>query len=143
MIGAKATVRWDQARADLAVRGAAQRAVVATVHAVLEQGTVLINSPPKSGIIYRRRGVVHQASAPGEPPATDLGTLVQSGYASYPEQSDLFVVTGYANWGAAHAIFLELGTQNMEPRPFARPALDFCAPQFPTRMNFELRAAAL
>ena len=33
---------------------------------------------PRTGRIYRRGGVVHQASAPGEAPASDTGELRQS-----------------------------------------------------------------
>lgn len=35
----------------------------------------LIKAPPKTGRIYRRKGRVHRASAPFEPPAEDRGKL--------------------------------------------------------------------
>ena len=39
---------------------------------------IKIQSPPKTGRIYRHGNVEHQASAPGEAPATDTGNLVNS-----------------------------------------------------------------
>ena len=39
---------------------------------------IKIQSPPKTGRIYRHGKVEHQASAPGEAPATDTGNLVNS-----------------------------------------------------------------
>ncbi|RVC47580.1 hypothetical protein EN781_00135 [Mesorhizobium sp. M4A.F.Ca.ET.090.04.2.1] len=101
------------------VRQAALQAVVRATESVVEEGTSLILDTPKSGKIYERRGIKHQASAPGEPPASDTGRLVQSGHAEY----DTKAISGTAVWSAAHAEALEHGTQNMEPRPFARQAL--------------------
>jgi len=95
------------------------RCVIRGTEAVAEEATSLILEAPKTGRIYRRRGVTHQASAPGEPPASDTGRLVQSQRTEY-DQSEL---TGTAIWSAGHAEYLEHGTSKMAPRPFARPAL--------------------
>ena len=72
----------------------------------------LIRKPPKTGNIYtigRRR---HQASAPGEPPATLSGELLRS---------IKFRVAGwdFMEFGdeAEHGKFLETGTRKMEARP--------------------------
>lgn len=60
--------------------------------AVVRAGRYFVNavkktlSGPRSGRIYRgRRGRLHQASAPGEPPATQTGKLRQSITMSEPE----------------------------------------------------------
>jgi len=133
------TVTWDQGPIDAKMREAALRAVVAGVEAIVTEGTRLIASPPKTGRIYTRRGIKHQASAPGQPPATDTGMLMASGKGIYPDQQGLFTVTGWANWSTAYARFLELGTEKMAPRPYARPALDTCAPVFIAALAGELR----
>jgi HK97 gp10 family phage protein len=139
------TVKWDSAVVDAKVRAAATRAVVAVTEAILEEGTRLIASPPKTGRIYHRRSPdrSHQASAPGEPPAADLGALIASGRAKYPEGGDPNLVRGIANWSSEHARFLELGTEKMEPRPFARPALETCAPLLQPGMKAQLKVEGL
>jgi len=89
---------------------------------VLNDGNRSIASGDKTGKIYSRRGVEHQASAPGEPPATDTGELIASGRAgaemgpSGPE--------GIVEWTAPHAVHLEYGTRKMAARPFANPAVE-------------------
>lgn len=103
---------------------------------------LLLATPPKSGRVYTqfyftrirdvprgtpgRLGVwgsrpPHQASAPGEPPASDYGLLLNS----------LHHVVGFDGEGPytdigsdlRYSVYLELGTRYMEPRPFLRPAL--------------------
>jgi len=60
---------------------------------------------------------IHQASAPGESPATDTGFLVSSIKADRKELSArVFSSLNYAFW-------LEYGTTKMEARPFLAPAL--------------------
>lgn len=67
------------------------------------------------------RAAPHTASAPGEPPASDTGFLMSS-------IRHVIAVdeTVYASIGSdlEYALYLELGTRYMEPRPFMRPALD-------------------
>jgi HK97 gp10 family phage protein len=113
------TVEWHGDAILAQVRAAAMRGVVRGTEGVLEEGTSLILDGPKTGRIYRRGGVSHQASAPGEAPASDSGRLVQSGRTEF-DQNDL---SGTAQWSTAYAEALEHGNENMEPRPFARPAL--------------------
>lgn len=101
------------------IRQAALRGAMAGIAIVEQKAVDFIVSGEKTGKIYRRRGVVHQASAPGEPPASDTGRLVGS------RETTLDAV----NLGAKLAFHtdyawrLEAGTLNMEPRPFARRAL--------------------
>lgn len=67
------------------------------------------------------RTTEHQASAPGEPPASDYGFLLGS-IRHVMKVGD----TVYAQIGSDldYALWLELGTRFMAPRPFMRPALD-------------------
>lgn len=113
------TVTWDDRDVLARIRKGALQGVLVGAQAVHETGTQKIQDPPKTGKVYRRRGVTHQASAPGQPPASDTGRLVGSG--------DVFLdpenISARVNWGVGHALPLELGTEKMEPRPFARPSL--------------------
>ena len=78
-----------------------------------------IQNPPKSGRIYRRGNVAHQASAPGEAPATDTGALVNSAYTK--KLADADYETGFT---VEYAAALEFGTPKIEPRPYLRPAVE-------------------
>lgn len=102
-----------------AVRTAAARAVVRGTESVRAEAIKLILRTAKTGRLYLRGAVVHQASAPGEPPASDTGRLVNSIRTTY--SADKLVGTVVA--GTEYAPALEYGTQRMEPRPFMRPAL--------------------
>lgn len=77
-----------------------------------------ITSEPKHGILYDRPGgKPHRASAPGEPPASDTGTLVNSIQTRHVAELESQVVVG-AEYGAE----LEYGRVRVAPRPFVRPA---------------------
>lgn len=76
-----------------------------------------IQSGPKTGRTYRRRGVTHQASAPGETPASDTGVLVGSIY--HERESELAATVGSR---LAYAMHLEHGTIHMAARPVWTPA---------------------
>lgn len=79
----------------------------------------LIATSPATGRKYGG----HRASAPGEPPATDTGGLLSN----WPGPQKNFTATGAevkGGPGQEYAIHLELGTINMDSRPFMRPALD-------------------
>ena len=78
-----------------------------------------IMNPPKSGRIYRRGNVAHQASAPDEAPATDTGALVNSAYTK--KLADADYETGFT---VEYAAALEFGTPKIEPRPYLRPAVE-------------------
>ncbi len=133
-------VTWEPAEALARIRAGAMKGVVAATELVLERATVKIMSGPKTGRIYRRRGVVHQASAPGEAPANDLSSLALSGAAFYSTEAPTDpviavnaageanlapdVLVGRVNWSSDHAAPLEFGTEKMDPRPFARNTLE-------------------
>ena len=98
-----------------------------------------------SGREYVRKGVVHRASASGEPPAVDTGRLrasisvnwsdsgsdratvaspaVSSDGVGQPsrEGGEFRVVVGT---NVSYALPLETGTPRMSPRPFIRPSFD-------------------
>lgn len=112
-------VEWNQEEVERRIRLGAWRGVLIGAYSVQERGTELLQNPPKSGRIYQRRGVRHQASAPGEAPASDTGRLAGSSDV-LPDQPNL---SARVNWSASHARPLELGTQSIEPRPFARRSL--------------------
>jgi hypothetical protein len=90
-----------------------------------------------SGRIYRKYKPrrIHQASAPGEPPAPDTGLLRASlGHEVGQDADGLYADIGYGvnveagvDEGdtsiADIAEYLEVGTRHMEARPFLRPAL--------------------
>lgn len=113
-------VWWEGPQFVQRVNRAVMRGIVKGCEGVRNEAIRLIQSGPKTGRIYTRRGVSHQASAPGEPPASDTGRLVNSIATNYEPDK----LMGIIQFGTEYAPFLEFGTQKMEPRPFARPALD-------------------
>lgn len=72
---------------------------------------------PHSGRVYRRRGRLHKASAPGEYPATETGRLLKSaGTAVTKDEGEFGVNTFYAS-------FLAHGTRKMAKRRMAKEAM--------------------
>lgn len=67
------------------------------------------------------RRVPHQASAPGQPPATDTGRLLASIHHILEGEGQHTVA--HVGSDVNYALFLELGTRYMAARPFLRPAL--------------------
>lgn len=119
IFGDAVTVTWRGNEVLASVRAAGVTALVRGTEAVKDEVVQLINSPPKTGRVYRRNGVVHQASAPGQPPAGDTGDLASKIGTSV----DANKITGTVEFYSTHAKHLEYGTRNMAPRPFARVAL--------------------
>lgn len=115
-----AEVRFNTAAILERAREGAKRGIVAATEEVRNEALRLILETPKSGRTYRRRGVVHQASAPGQPPASDTGTLVGRITTNYDRLDQL---VGVVTARTAYAAYLEFGTRRMAPRPFMRPAL--------------------
>lgn len=89
-----------------------------------------IQRGPKTGRVYRRRGIVHQASAPGQPPATDTGFLVNSIYVERDGPARMTVGSRLA-----YAAYLEFGTQRMAPRPAWIPAVEKARPEFEAQLR--------
>lgn len=72
----------------------------------------------KTGRIYKRGGTVHQASAPGEAPAIDKGTLVNSIEVGSDGRGKYRLTIG-----AKQAEGLEKGTRKVAARRFVEPAI--------------------
>lgn len=88
------------------------------------------------GRIYIRRGRTHQASAPGQMPATDTGNLA----GSMQHELDRSKGVGYYYTSVEYAPYLEYGTTRMLARPFLTPAAERARPRFIRRMsNLESR----
>ena len=86
--------------------------------------------PSKVVAVYKSDGKVnldpfHQASAPGEAPATDTGRLMGSIY--FDREGPLTATVGSK---LAYAEWLEYGTSRMAPRPYFRPAVEAVRPKF-------------
>ncbi len=80
------------------------------------------------------RAAAHVASAPGEPPSSDTGSLLAS--ITHEIRVENGVVTAYIGSSKEYAIWLEKGTwwhdaaggQHIAPRPFLVPALHIVVP---------------
>jgi hypothetical protein len=106
--------------------------------AVRVQATAVrsIQRGPKSGRRYRRGSKWHQASAPGQAPATDTGALASS-VARVDGTMESAVGTGL-NYGRD----LEFGTSKMAARPWLLPALESQRQYFAAGINKLLEKAA-
>lgn len=113
------SVDWNGEAVLAKVRAGTLRGVIKATLGVHEEANSLILDTPKTGRVYHRRSVAHQASGPGEPFASDTGATIQSGRTEF----DAEALTGTVHWSTAQAGFLEFGTETMSPRPYARPAL--------------------
>lgn len=106
-----------------ALQGRAERTLNQSVAALaLKIRTIavdLVHKGPKSGHMYGD----HQASAPGEAPASDTGDLARSIKVRKGEDGTYYVVAS-----ASYASYLEFGTEQMEARPFMTPAFAEAVP---------------
>ena len=97
---------------------------------------------PKSGRMSRvsKSGKLHQASAPGEMPAVDVGSLINS----LDYEVDLLRPHGELKVGAESAIHLEFGAPRagIEARPFIAPTWDALHPYFQLKVKLALDRAA-
>lgn len=109
------TIQWFGPQVVQDVRAGVVRGLVRGTEAVRTDAVSRINNPPKTGRMYGK----HQASAPGESPATDTGALANSVSTSV----DQAALTGNVNFGTGYSAALEFGTAKIAPRPYARPAL--------------------
>jgi HK97 gp10 family phage protein len=113
------------------------KAVTATALQVDGDIKKAIQRGAKSGRVYVRRGKSHQASAPGQAPATDTGSLVSS--IKFKQVTRL---TAEVESRLAYAAFLEFGTQRMAARPAWVPAIEKARPDFARRVSDAIRRAA-
>jgi hypothetical protein len=126
------TVQWDVKGVMDRVKRAVSAGVEDTAEYVKNDAIRRIIEPPKTGRIYagapyRIGKPPHQASAPGESPADDSGTLRRSGRTE--RKGDLsFEVAFGGRGGVDYARELEFGMFQTDPpllpRPFLRPAVE-------------------
>ncbi len=102
-----------------------------------------ILSGGKTGRIYKRGSVVHQASAPGEAPASDTGRLVNNIYSRLNtiKGDEAFIWVSKA--AVKYATLLEFGTTKMAARPFFFPAFERSKARIIERLNRAVRKAAI
>ena len=130
-------IKFDPDKLSAEVRKQLMTVVIQATELVREEAVRLVMNSPRSGRFYHRRGVVHRASAPGEPWASDTGYAVSSIHTHY----DPVQLRGTVNIDAEYGPYLEFGTQTMEPRPVLRPALQRMQPQIEQLFNVALTKA--
>lgn len=118
-----------------------RKALFASAKHVEGEAKRAIAAGGKSGRVYKRRGVSHRASAPGEAPATDTGRLVNSVIA-YPAAAELESTVVAGRGTVQYAAMLEFGTRNMAARPFLFPALERSKAWITERLAKAVRTAA-
>ena len=92
---------------------------------------------PKTGRVYVRRGRIrHRASGPGQPPASDTGTLARSIVIDVDKDK----MTASVGSNVKYAPFLELGTSRMAARPFLKRALEVKRTQIVKIIQARLRS---
>lgn len=112
-------VDWNAPAIVAKVRAGALRGVVTGIGIVEARAVYLITQTAKTGRVYRRRGVKHQASAPGQPFASDTGDTLKRRNITI----DAPQLRGTLHFASINAVRMERGTRKMAPRPFARRAL--------------------
>lgn len=128
-------MKWRGRTVTRQVRMAIMRGVAAVAMDIRNDAIESITDGNKSGRVYQRRGIVHQASAPGEPPAADTGTLHNSITVELHPAS----LRATVNVSAEYAAALEFGTERMQPRPFMNPALQKNIKNLNRRIALEIR----
>jgi hypothetical protein len=102
----------------------------------LHASMVRMLSHPGTGRIYRSRGgkAIHQASAPGQPPAPDLGEYRAAWrWRRGRNYVEIFTADKRGPW-------LEGGTRHMAPRPHLRPVTEQMIPRVPGIMRRYIEA---
>lgn len=111
------TVKIDPTVGSDIAKGGAD--LIRNVAFAIEAELKILMTGAKHGRIYRKKGGrIHQASAPGEPPAVDTGHLIGSiqTVIKSPIEAEIIIPAEYAQ-------ALEFGTSRMAARPFVRPAI--------------------
>ena len=96
-------------------------ALHASALVVQNEARRLVIKGPKTGRTYVRRGKIkHRASAPGEAPASDTGTLARNIIVAAELLKNRIRIIA----NTRYSLFLEEGTKRMKPRPFMIVALE-------------------
>lgn len=94
----------------------------------------------KVGVAKTNYGnAVGHRSRPGEPPYIETGTLTKS--ISHETGKDGTYFYGRVGTKHDYGWFLEVGTRNMAPRPWLRPALDNTTPRIRALLGKAFRAS--
>lgn len=133
----------DQLRAALRemsgeVRDEVSKAVIGTAMELRGDVVKSIQRGAKTGRVYRKYSPsrIHQASAPGQAPASDTGRLANS--ITFERVNDLTASVGSV---LAYATYLEYGTSRIAPRPVFRPAVDRIRDKFNRRLEAAISGA--
>lgn len=129
------TTSWNDDAVIAAIRRGTLRGVVAGANLVRNEVIRLIMETEKTGRLYRRRGVVHQASAPGEAPAVDTANHIRN----ITIEVDVQKLSASVVSSAAYAAALEFGTPNMVERPHMRRALSSMRDQVESAVAIGIR----
>jgi HK97 gp10 family phage protein len=118
-------------------RQALELALDESANALRDDITTSILHEAHTGEMYGK----HQASAPGETPASDTGNLVNNIIVDNGQLPNLEVATSSL---APYSEALEYGTKKMAARPFMRPALQRHEASIISRLRAAMaRAAAM
>jgi len=96
----------------------ADKALRAAAEAMTTQMKLLFGTG-EGDKVYTRGGITHVASAPGDPPNSDTGSLMNS--LRWERVGDLHYEI---RDGVAHGIYMELGTETIAARPFMYPVFE-------------------
>jgi len=117
------TLRWNSKPVEQLVAKHGSLAAKLFADYVRDYAQHLMKNTPKTGRWYiGKSGRKYQASAPGEAPAIDTGTLINSlrTDAGTDEQGN---PVGYIHM-VGYGLILEFGLgKNIRPRPFIRPSI--------------------
>lgn len=80
-----------------------------------------IQRGPKTGRVYRRGNIAHQASAPGQYPASDTGRLASNVRFELPQGGNM---VGRVGTNIQYGAYLEFGTSRMAARPWLLPSFE-------------------
>lgn len=94
------------------------RVVAGAAEAMLTEIVQSFNTSP-DGAEYQRGGVMHVASMPGYPPNIDVGALSRGMRVRQVGTAHYEIVDA-----VEYGVYLELGTENMEARPFVSPVFE-------------------
>lgn len=121
IIGEEEVVKQLRFDIPAACKRGMRNALNATGLIVMSRAKWLLQKGPKTGRIYKRGSIVHQASAEGEAPATDTGELASSINYDTNEGEISVDISADAEYAAA----LEFGSpkRNLGKRPFLTRAL--------------------
>jgi len=116
-----------------------QHAVFKSVADVEKEAKKSVQRGSPSGIVYQRYNPkrTHQASAPGQPPASDTGFLANN----IKRKMDNDNMGGEVGSRSTYSKFLEFGTSKMLPRPYMFPALEKNRKKIKQRISKAIKSA--